>query len=127
MIKTKEMIVDYRKKRTEHTPILIDGAVMEQVESFKFLGVHITNKLTSTPRQLRRGHNQTYSPQETEIFGMVLRSSEGFTAAPLRALVASLLGMATNLQRVMRTAQYITGAKLRVIQDLYTRRCQRKA
>ena len=45
VIKTKEMIVDYRKKRTEHTPILIDGARVEQVESFKFLGVHITNKL----------------------------------------------------------------------------------
>ena len=27
----------------------------------------------------------------------------------------------------MRTAQYITGAKLPAIQDLYTRRCQRKA
>ena len=46
MIKTKEMIVDYKKKRTAHAPILIDGAVVEQVESFKFLGVHITNKLT---------------------------------------------------------------------------------
>jgi hypothetical protein len=42
---TKEMIVDYRKRRTEHAPILIDGAVVEQVESFKFLGVHFTNKL----------------------------------------------------------------------------------
>jgi hypothetical protein len=40
------MIVDYRKKRTEHTHILIDGSVVEQVESFKFLCVHITNKLT---------------------------------------------------------------------------------
>ena len=46
VIKTKEMIVDYRKKRTEHALILIDGAAVEQVESFKFLGVHITNKLT---------------------------------------------------------------------------------
>jgi hypothetical protein len=45
MIKTKKMIVDYRKSRTEHAPILIDGAVAEQVESFKFLGVHI-NKQT---------------------------------------------------------------------------------
>ena len=44
--KTKEMIVDHRKRRTEHAPILIDGAVVEQIESFKFLGVHITN----TPR-----------------------------------------------------------------------------
>ena len=29
VIKTKEMIVDYRKRRTEHIPILIDGAVLE--------------------------------------------------------------------------------------------------
>jgi hypothetical protein len=34
VIKTKEMIVDYRKRRTEHAPILINGAVVEQVESF---------------------------------------------------------------------------------------------
>jgi hypothetical protein len=32
------MIVDYRKRRTEYVPILIDGAVVEQVESFRFLG-----------------------------------------------------------------------------------------
>ena len=31
------------------------------------------------------------------------------------------------LQRVARTAQYVTGAKLPGIQDLYTWRCQRKA
>jgi hypothetical protein len=43
--KTKEMIVDYRKRRTEHAPILINWALVEQVESFKFLGVHINNKL----------------------------------------------------------------------------------
>ena len=31
------------------------------------------------------------------------------------------------LQRVVHTVQYITGAKLPAIQDLYTRQCQRKA
>jgi hypothetical protein len=39
-------------------------------------------------------------------------------------------GSASNrkaLQRVVCTAQYITGAMLPAIQDLYTRRCQRKA
>jgi hypothetical protein len=46
MIKTKEMIVDYRKRRTRHAPILIDGAAVEQVECFKLLGVHIPNKLS---------------------------------------------------------------------------------
>jgi hypothetical protein len=33
MRKTKEMIVDYRKRRAEQTPINIDRAVVERVES----------------------------------------------------------------------------------------------
>jgi hypothetical protein len=44
--KTKELIVSYRKKRVEQAPINIDRAVVERVKSFKFLGVHITNKLS---------------------------------------------------------------------------------
>ena len=46
VFKAMEMIVDYMKKRTEHAPIHINRAAVEQIESFKFLGVHITNKLT---------------------------------------------------------------------------------
>ena len=46
VFKTKEMIVDYRKRKAAHAPILIDGAVVEWVESFRFLGVHITNQLS---------------------------------------------------------------------------------
>jgi hypothetical protein len=69
VIKTKEMIVDYRKKRTEHTPLIIDGAVVEQVESFKFLGVHTTNKLTwskHTMTVMKREQQNLFPPQETE-------------------------------------------------------------
>jgi hypothetical protein len=33
--KTKEMIVDYRKRRAEPAPIHTEGAVVEQVKSFK--------------------------------------------------------------------------------------------
>ena len=69
VIKTKEIIMDYRKKRTEHAPILIDGAVVEPVESFKFLGVHITNKLTwskHTKTVVKRARQNLFPPQETE-------------------------------------------------------------
>ena len=50
VIKTKEMIVEYRKRRPKHAPILINRAVGEQVESFKFLDVLITNKLSWSKR-----------------------------------------------------------------------------
>ena len=46
VIRTKVLIVDYRKRRAEHTPIHIDRAVVERVESFKFAGVHITKDLS---------------------------------------------------------------------------------
>jgi hypothetical protein len=41
--KTKELIVDNRKRRAVQAPINIKGAEVERVESFNFLGVHITN------------------------------------------------------------------------------------
>ena len=50
-IKTKELIVDKRKRTTDHAPILFDGAVVEQVERFKFLGVHITKELSWSKHQ----------------------------------------------------------------------------
>ena len=43
--KTKEMIVDFRKQQREHPPFHIEGTVGMKVESFKFLGIHITDKL----------------------------------------------------------------------------------
>ena len=39
------VIVDFRKQQREHPPIHIEGTAVEKAESFKFLGVHINNKL----------------------------------------------------------------------------------
>ena len=85
--KTKEMIVDYRKRRTEHAPIHIGGAVVEHVESFKFLGVHITNKLTwskHTMTVVKQTQQKLFPLRKLKIFAWVLRSSKSYIAAPLR-------------------------------------------
>jgi hypothetical protein len=42
--KTKEIMMD-RKQQREHPPIHMYGTAVEKVDSFNFLGVHITNKL----------------------------------------------------------------------------------
>jgi hypothetical protein len=170
VIKTKETIVDYGKRMTEHSPILIDGAEVEQVESFKFLGVHITNKLSwskHTKSFVKRAQEsifyrpvaltsvamkcferlvmahintinpETLDPQETEKLWNGSSDPQSSTAAPLRAscLTDCVNAWYANcsasdhkaLQRVVRTARYIIGAKLPAIQDLNTSRCQRKA
>ena len=68
VIKMKGMIVDYRKRKAEHAPILINGAVVEQVESFKSLGVHITNKLSWSTHQdsHEEGTTTPTPPHETK-------------------------------------------------------------
>ena len=41
--KTKEIVIDFRKRSGEHAPVYINGDEVERVESFKCLGVQITN------------------------------------------------------------------------------------
>uniref|UniRef100_A0A4W5KKS1 Reverse transcriptase domain-containing protein n=1 Tax=Hucho hucho TaxID=62062 RepID=A0A4W5KKS1_9TELE len=136
--KTKEMIVDYRKRRTEHAPILIDGAVVEQVESFKFLGVHINNKLEwskHTKTVVKRARQSLFHLRRLKRFGMGQILKRFYSCNIDSILTGCITAWYCNcsasdrkaLQRVVRTAQYITGAKLPAILDLYTRRCQRKA
>jgi hypothetical protein len=130
--KTKEMIVDYRKRRTEHAPILIDVAVVEQVESFKFLGVQITNKLEWS-KHTKTVTTKPFPLRKLKDLAWVLRSSKGCNIESiLTGCITAWYGNCSAsdhkaLERVLHTAQYITGAKLPAIQDIYTRRCQRKA
>jgi hypothetical protein len=129
------MIVDHRKKRTEHAPIFIDGAVVEQVESFKFLSVHI-NKLSwskHTKTVVKRAGQCLFPLRRLKRFDMgpqILKSCtiESILTGCITSWYAnSSASVNKALQSVICTTQYITRAKLPAIQDLYTRRCQRKA
>ena len=71
--KTKELIVDYRKRQAEHAPIDIDGAA----ESFKILGVHITNELSwykHTKTVVKRAQQNLFPLRRLKIFVMGRRS-----------------------------------------------------
>ena len=44
--KTKEIILDFRRKWKNHNPILISSEAVESVSSFKFQGVNSTEELS---------------------------------------------------------------------------------
>ncbi|KAK3570069.1 hypothetical protein QTP86_010245 [Hemibagrus guttatus] len=44
--KTKEMVVDFRRAQSDHSPLFIDGSPVEIVKSTKFLGVHLAENFT---------------------------------------------------------------------------------
>ena len=110
----------------------------------KWRGLRVSSFLVSTsptnycgpktPRQFVRGHSTTFFPlRRLKIFGMGHQKVYSCTIeSVLTGCITTWYGNCSvsdrkALQRVMRTSQYITGAKRPDIQDLYTRLCQRKA
>ncbi|KAI3353721.1 hypothetical protein L3Q82_004960 [Scortum barcoo] len=111
--KTKELIVDFRRRqREEHAPLSINGTTVERVNSFRFLGVHISEDLTWT-------HHTDFITKctiERILTGCITAWYSSCTALNRKAL-----------QRVVKAAQHITRTELPSMEDLYTQRCRKKA
>src|SRR4029434_7289941 len=61
--KTKELIVDYRRKKSDMQPIAINGERAERVSDFSFLGTHIEEDLSwtrNTTALLKKAHQRLY-------------------------------------------------------------------
>ncbi|KAF7653670.1 hypothetical protein LDENG_00080190 [Lucifuga dentata] len=59
MGKTKEMVVDFRRRGHIPPPLFIGGAAVEMVSTFKYLDLHISNDLTwatNTASIIRKAH-----------------------------------------------------------------------
>jgi hypothetical protein len=137
--KTNQMNVGYRKRRAKHAPIHIDRSVVERVESVKFLCAHITTKLSwskHTNKVVKRARQCLFPLRRQKRFGIGPQIFKKFYSCSIKSVMTGcIIAWYGNcsasdrkaLQRVVRMNQYITGAKLPAIQDLYTRRCQRKA
>ena len=124
---TKEMIVDYRKRRTEHAPILIDRAGVEQVESFKFLVVHITNKLTwskHTKTVMKRARQNLFPVRRLKRFDIGPQILKRFYCCTIESTgcITAWYGNCSAsdckaLRRVVCTAQYITGRLYQAVSE----------
>ena len=137
--KTKELIVDFRKQQREQPSIHIDGTVVERVGSFKFLGVHITDKLkwsTHTDSMVKKVQQNLFNLRRLKKFGLSPKTLTNFYRCTIESILSGCITAwyghcsAHNckaLQRVVRSAQHITGGKLPALQATYTPRCHRKA
>ena len=88
-----------------------EGGVVEKVESFKFLGVHITDNLGLSPKTFT-----TFTDEQLRASCRAVSPPGITTAPPTTARISS----------VVRLAQRITGGKLPALQDIYSTLCHRK-
>ncbi|XP_077570041.1 uncharacterized protein LOC144194692 [Stigmatopora nigra] len=128
-MKTKEIILDLRKRSTGLAPLLINGVCVDRVQSFKFLGVHVTDKLfwsKSTTAVVKKAPKRLH-------FLRVLRRNNLDTKllVTYRATVESILAyciavwyagsMAADrkaMQRLINNAQKIIGCPLPSLDDI---------
>ncbi|KAI5627509.1 gastrula zinc finger protein XlCGF28.1-like [Silurus asotus] len=138
--KTKELIVDFRKSnRRRHLPVNINGTEVERVSSFKFLGVHISDDLSwqqNTSALVKKAQQRLYSLRSLKKSYL----SPGVLTSFYRCIIESILTNSITVwyggptvcerkavQRVVKTAQRITGTQLPAIEHLHHSRCLRRA
>ncbi|KAI4871332.1 hypothetical protein NFI96_009818, partial [Prochilodus magdalenae] len=133
--KTKEMIVDPRRRRQElHTPLFIGGTEVERVKTFKFLGVLTWSH--NTHYIVRKSQQRLYFLRRLRKFGKSAQILSNFYRSTIESVLTSSFTVwyanctaqdRKALQCVIKTAQSISGAAFPSLQDIYRTRVIRRA
>ena len=137
--KTKEIVVDFRTKPTEITPLVINGETVEIVSDFKFLGCIISNNLSWDAHILairKKAQQRLYFLRQLKKFGVNQKILTQF----YRSIIESILSFSlttwfgsttaqnrSDLQHVIKTATKIIGCDLPTVESIYEKRLVRKA
>ncbi len=138
--KTKELIVDFRKRQQwPYTPLMISGTPVERVSSFKYLGVNISKDLTWTTHiqtQVKKARQRLYHLRQLRKFRVSPTILKTFYSGAIESVLTQCIsvwyGNSSNqdckaLQRVVRLAERISGSALPSMQDIYLKRCKSRA
>ncbi|KAK1792146.1 hypothetical protein P4O66_001920 [Electrophorus voltai] len=138
--KTKELIVDCSKKQERHyQPVRISGTTVERVDSFRYLGVHISQDLSwshHTNSLAKKALQRLYHLRRLRDFRLPSKVLWNFYTCTIESILTGNItvwfGNSTRqdrqaLQRVGHSAERITHTELPDLQTIYYKRCQTKA
>lgn len=139
--KTKELVIDPRRRKELHTPLLINETEVERVKTFKFLGTYISEDLTWSHNTQQIIKTDTVSQQRLYFlrrlkkFGMSTKILSNFYRCTIESVLTTSItvwyGNCTAqdrkaLQRVIKISQHISGAAFLSLQDIYHTRVLRR-
>ncbi len=140
--KTKELIVDFRKRQQRpYTPLTISRTPVKRVSSFKYLSVNISEDLTWTAHiqtQVKKARQRMYHLRQLRKFRVSPAILKTFYSGALESVLTHVCvisvwhGNVSNqdckaLQRVVHLAEHISGSALPSLQDIYLKRCISRA
>uniref|UniRef100_A0A8C6M681 Reverse transcriptase domain-containing protein n=1 Tax=Nothobranchius furzeri TaxID=105023 RepID=A0A8C6M681_NOTFU len=133
--KTKELVVDFRRRRpTTVTPVNIQGVGIEIVDSYRYLGVHLNNKLDwshNTDALYRKGQSRLYLLRWLRSFGVQGALLKSFYDSVVASVIfysvvcwsSSLLAAERKrLDKLIRKASSVLGCTLDPVQVVGDRR-----
>lgn len=137
--KTKEMCIDFRRSRpSAQQPISIEGVDVEVVKSYKYLGVHLDNRLdwsVNTDSLYRKAQSRLYFLRRLRAFNicqkLLLMFYQSVVASVLFYAVVCWGGSiskrdAGRLDRLVRKAGSVLGLELESLTPLAERRALSK-
>ncbi|KAI5107608.1 gastrula zinc finger protein XlCGF28.1-like, partial [Silurus meridionalis] len=138
--KTKELIVDFStKQERSYQPLNICGTPVERVDSFRYLGVHITQDLSWSCHintLVKKARQCLYHLRRLRDFKLPSQVLKTFYTCTIESVltgsITSWFGNSTMqdrraLQRVVRSAERTIHTELPDLQDIYSMRCRTRA
>ncbi|XP_041830687.1 uncharacterized protein LOC121632933 [Melanotaenia boesemani] len=132
-------LATWRERGGTHDPIHIDGMAVERVSSFKFLGIHISENLnwtTNTSSLAKKAHQRLFFLRTLKKHHLSSAILVNFYRCAIESILTSCVTVwygncsvadRKALQRVVKTAQRITGSPLPALEEVQRKRCLRRA
>ena len=136
--KTKELMMDSRQSRKPPTPITIQGVEIETVDLYKFLGVHINNKLDwsdNTEALYRKSQSRLFFLRRLRSFDVCGRLLRTFYLSVVASTLffagacwggGIMAGESNRLNKLVRKASSVVGLELDSLEVVVERRMRDK-
>ena len=137
--KTKELVIDFRRKPVPPQPLVINGEAVEIVEEFKYLGTILDNKLdwgANTTSLVKKGNQKMFFLRKLRAFNVSAGILRRFYQAAVESVVSynclcfhgNLREMDMNrLKKLTKTAASIVGGPVSDLRSIHEQRTLKRA